>query len=326
NRLVSLINRFIYRQRKRLRLQEKASPTLADMPSVTFEQQNFEESMVEVGTALSVVDNVVEAAKATDIPPVGFALIRPRGSDEECCNFNTLAIAARYVQRVHGLKRVFIIDFDIDYGTQTSDTFYDDGHVLYLSTHELQSGSAPAEGFPTGCAGIIENIGKGDGEGTTINVELPDLTGDVAMRNVFNEVILPAVKKFEPDIILVSAGYNGHVLDEDYRFQMTTGGYYRLASKIKGLARIACGGRCVFFLDEGYCRIQLAQLTDVNKIMQKCSNGNSFRYSFSLKFCWVRLFNHACEVGDGIWAVDTGECVAGGGLDAGFSLGVGGGP
>ncbi|GJZ10877.1 histone deacetylase 14 [Tanacetum coccineum] len=214
--------------------------------------KNFEESMVEVGTALSVVDNV---QKQLISPPVGFALIRPRGSDEECCNFNTLAIAARYVQRVHGLKRVFIIDFDIDYGTQTSDTFYDDGHVLYLSTHELQSGSAPAEGFPTGCAGIIENIGKGDGEGTTINVELPDLTGDVAMRNVFNEVILPAVKKFEPDIILVSAGYNGHVLDEDYRFQMTTGGYYRLASKIKGLARIACGGRCVFFLDEGYCRI-----------------------------------------------------------------------
>ncbi|GJV27361.1 histone deacetylase 14, partial [Tanacetum coccineum] len=161
--------------------------------------QNFEESMVEVGTALSVVDNVVEAAKATDIPPVGFALIRPRGSDEECCNFNTLAIAARYVQHVHGLKRVFIIDFDVDYGTQTSDTFYDDRHVLYLSTHE-------AEGFPTGCAGIIENIGKGDGEGTTINVELPNLTGDVAMRNVFNEVIVPAVKKFEPDIILVSAG------------------------------------------------------------------------------------------------------------------------
>lgn len=71
--------------------------------------QTIEESMVNVGTGLSVVDNVVDAAKSTNIPPIGFALIRPPGNYEECCIFNTVAIAARYVQCVHGLKRVFIM-------------------------------------------------------------------------------------------------------------------------------------------------------------------------------------------------------------------------
>ncbi|PWA84530.1 retrotransposon gag domain, Retroviral aspartyl protease [Artemisia annua] len=156
--------------------------------------ETIEESMVDVGTYLSVVDNVVEAAKSTDIPPIGFALIRPGESHL----FNTVAIAARYVQRVHRLKRILIIDFDVCYGCQTSSTFYDDPDVLYLSTHELGA-------FPN-IEGLIENIGRGSGEGTTINVELPDLTGDVAMRNVFDEVIEPAAKRFEPDIILVSAG------------------------------------------------------------------------------------------------------------------------
>ena len=81
----------------------------------------------------------MEAAKSTDIPPIGFALIRPPGNDWESSLFNTVSIAARYVQRVHRLKRVLIIDFDVCYGSQTSSTFYDDPDVLYLSTHEVSN-------------------------------------------------------------------------------------------------------------------------------------------------------------------------------------------
>ncbi|PWA57826.1 histone deacetylase 14 [Artemisia annua] len=189
-----------FRESEIIQLENIRSATMEDISSVhstsyiSSREQTIEESMVDVGTCLSVVDNVVEAAKSTAIPPIGFALIRPGESHL----FNTIAIAARYVQRVHRLKRVLIIDFDVCYGCQTSSTFYDDPDVLYLSTHELGA-------FPN-IEGLIENIGHGSGEGTTINVELPDLTGDVAMRNVFDEVIEPAAKRFEPDIILVSAG------------------------------------------------------------------------------------------------------------------------
>ncbi|GKB35715.1 histone deacetylase 14, partial [Tanacetum coccineum] len=220
--------------------------------------KTLEESLVAVGTGLSVVDSVVEAAKSTDIPPIGFALIRPPGNHAVpngklpmgYCVFNNIAIAARYAQQVHGVKRVFIIDFDVHHGNGTSDVFYDDPDVFFLSTH--QDGDYPLH------TGKIDDIGCGNGEGTTLNLALPERTGDVGMRNVFDEVIKPAAKKFQPDIILVSAGYDGHVLDPMGRFQMTTGGYYTLASKIKQLSQTVCGGRCVFFLEGGYYLTTLA--------------------------------------------------------------------
>lgn len=220
--------------------------------------KTLEESLVAVGTGLSVVDSVVKAAKSTDIPPIGFALLRPPGNHAVpngklpmgYCVFNNIAIAARYAQRVHGLKRVFIIDFDVHHGNGTSDVFYDDPDVFFLSTH--QDGDYPLH------TGKIDDIGRGNGVGATLNLALPERTGDVGMRNVFDEVIKPAAKKFQPDIILVSAGYDGHVLDPVGRFQMTTGGYYTLTSKIKRLSQTVCGGRCVFFLEGGYNLTTLA--------------------------------------------------------------------
>lgn len=92
----------------------------------------------------------MEASKLNDIPPIGFAIIRPPGSHavpnaelpKGFCVFNNVAIAARYAQRVHGLKRVFIIDFDVNHGKGTSDAFYDDPDVFYLSTHQVSNNEA----------------------------------------------------------------------------------------------------------------------------------------------------------------------------------------
>lgn len=89
------------------------------------------------------------------------------------CVFNNIAITARYAQRVHGLKRVFIIDFGVHHGNGTNDAFHNDPDVFFLSTH--QDGHYPHD------TGKIDDIGCGKGEGTTINVALPKLTGDVAM-------------------------------------------------------------------------------------------------------------------------------------------------
>ncbi|XP_077214348.1 histone deacetylase 14 isoform X2 [Tasmannia lanceolata] len=209
----------------------------------------FQESLIASGAGLSLVDSVVSAARTSGNPPIGFALIRPPGHHAipegpmGFCVFGNVAVAARHAQRVHGLKRVLVIDFDVHHGNGTNDAFYDDPDILFISTH--QDGSYPG-------TGKIEEVGHGNGEGTTLNLPLPGGSGDNTMRSVFEEVILPSAQRFRPDIILVSAGYDAHVLDPLAGLQFTTGTYYMLASSIKQLAKELCGGRCVFFLEGGY--------------------------------------------------------------------------
>ncbi|KAK1300546.1 Histone deacetylase 14 [Acorus calamus] len=209
----------------------------------------FQESLIAAGAGISLIDAVVTASKANLNPPIGFALIRPPGHHAVpdgpmgFCVFGNVAVAARHVQRVHGLKRVLIIDFDVHHGNGTCDAFYDDPDIFFISTH--QAGSYPG-------TGKIEQIGQGNGEGTTLNLPLPGGSGDYTMRMVFDEVIFPCAERFKPDIILVSAGYDAHVLDPLAGLQFTTGTYYMLASNIRQLAKDLCGGRCVFFLEGGY--------------------------------------------------------------------------
>ncbi|KAL9462471.1 hypothetical protein AB3S75_000472 [Citrus x aurantiifolia] len=209
----------------------------------------FQESLAAAGAGIALVDSVVAASKNRPDPPLGFALIRPPGHHAipkgpmGFCVFGNVAIAARYAQRAHGLKRVFIIDFDVHHGNGTNDAFYDDPDIFFLSTH--QDGSYPG-------TGKIDEVGRGDGEGSTLNLPLPGGSGDTAMRTVFHEVIVPCAQRFKPDLILVSAGYDAHVLDPLASLQFTTGTYYMLAANIKQLAKDLCGGRCVFFLEGGY--------------------------------------------------------------------------
>ncbi|KAL2906794.1 Histone deacetylase 14 [Bienertia sinuspersici] len=209
----------------------------------------FQDSLIAAGAGLAVVDAVVAASKISPEPPSGFALIRPPGHHAVpkgpmgFCVFGNIAVAARYAQKVHGLKRVFIIDYDVHHGNGTHDAFYEDPNIYFLSTH--QDGSYPG-------TGKIHEVGCGQGEGTSLNLPLPGGSGDVAMRTVFEEVIVPSAQRFKPDIILVSAGYDGHLLDPLASLQLTTGTYYMLAASIKQLAKELCGGRCVFFLEGGY--------------------------------------------------------------------------
>ncbi|KAG0494371.1 hypothetical protein HPP92_005365 [Vanilla planifolia] len=209
----------------------------------------FQESLVAAGAGISLVDFVVSSLKTSSNPPMGFALIRPPGHHAipqgpmGFCVFGNIAVAARYAQHVHGLKRVLIIDFDVHHGNGTCDAFYEDPDIFFLSTHQV--GSYPG-------TGKVEQVGRGSGEGTTLNLPLPGGSGDYAMRSVFNEVIVPCAQRFKPDIILVSAGYDAHALDPLAGLQFTTSTYYMLASGIKQLAEELCMGRCIFFLEGGY--------------------------------------------------------------------------
>ncbi|XP_071713355.1 histone deacetylase 14, chloroplastic-like [Rutidosis leptorrhynchoides] len=208
--------------------------------------QSYEDSLAVAGAGISLVDFMVAASKIDEKSPVGFALMPPArhhallDESKGWCYFENAGIAARYAQRVHGLKRVLIIDFDAHFMSYTNHAFYDDPDIFVLSTHKS-----------VGYHGKFNETGSGLGEGATLNLPLPDGTGDIAMRNVFDEIIVPCVQRFKPDMIIVSAGYDGHATDPTGGFQLTTGTYFTLALGIKQLAKDLCGGRCVFFLEGG---------------------------------------------------------------------------
>lgn len=211
------------------------------------------------GAALDLIDAVVAAAERRACSagagtsggsvPVGFSICRPpghhavRSGPMGFCLLSTMAIAARYCQQHHGLRKVMIFDFDVHHGNGTHDIFYDDPSVLFVSTH--QSGSYPG-------TGRLSEVGSGEGEGASINLPLPGDSGDAVMQDTFERVIGPAAARFQPDIILVSAGYDAHWRDPLAGLQLRTSTYHRLSSLIKQLASEHAGGRCVFLLEGGY--------------------------------------------------------------------------
>lgn len=183
----------------------------------------------------------------------GFCITRPPGHHATAdtplgyCLFNNVALAARHAQRAHGLAKVMILDFDLHHGNGTADIFASDPSVLFIDTHEASS-IYPPPFSPAGAA----DVGEGAGRGTTINVPLPRHAGEACILSVFDSVIAPATRRFRPDIILVSAGFDAHWRDPFQQLQFRSGTYHKLATRLRSLAAQLCGGRLVFLLEGGY--------------------------------------------------------------------------
>jgi len=201
--------------------------------------------------ALYAAGGVIEAVTAVTGGEVdsAFALVRPPGHHATphhamgFCLFNNVAIAARYAMSKLGLERVCIIDFDVHHGNGTQEAFYDNPNILYISTHQYPH-------YPG--TGRVEETGRGEGTGTTINIPLPAGCGDAEYEQVFEQIIAPAAKRFEPQLIMVSAGYDGYWEDPLAMMQLTITGFARMAIIIKGLADELCHGRLVLSLEGGY--------------------------------------------------------------------------
>jgi acetoin utilization deacetylase AcuC-like enzyme len=192
--------------------------------------------------------NAVEAVVKGDVHRA-YALVRPPGHHATAgqamgfCLFNNIAIATAHALEKLGMKRVLIIDFDIHHGNGTQATFAHNPCVLYISTHQHPL-------FPG--TGHLDDINRGMAEGTAINIPMPAGCGDADYTRVFEEIVVPAARRFEPEVILVSAGYDGHWADEVSHMRLTLSGYQIITGIIRMLADELCGGRTVFCLEGGY--------------------------------------------------------------------------
>ena len=201
--------------------------------------------------ALYAAGGVIKATEAVMNGEVAsaFALVRPPGHHATpqramgFCLFNNVAVAAKYALARYGLERILIIDFDVHHGNGTQEAFYDNPQVLYVSTHLYP--------FYPG-TGDISEAGGGEAEGTTLNIPLPSGCGDAEYEQVFEQIVAPAAKRFKPQLILVSAGYDPHWTDELALMQVSVSGFARLVKIIKELAEELCNGRLVFSLEGGY--------------------------------------------------------------------------
>jgi acetoin utilization deacetylase AcuC-like enzyme len=159
------------------------------------------------------------------------------------CLFNQVAIAARHAIQRRGLERVAIIDFDVHHGNGTQDAFYADPHVLYTSLHEYP--------FYPG-TGHWRDVGEGAGTGTTVNAALPPGCADAEYLATLDRLILPVLRRYRPQFILVSAGFDAHIADPLANMAVSTLGYRAIALRIAEVAAQVCDGRTVYVLEGGY--------------------------------------------------------------------------
>jgi acetoin utilization deacetylase AcuC-like enzyme len=207
--------------------------------------------------ALYAAGGLIKAVKAVMDGEMdsAFALVRPPGHHATqrkamgFCLFNNIAIAAKYALNNCGIDRILIVDFDVHHGNGTQETFYCDPKVLYFSTHEYP--------FYPG-TGDIDETGAGEGKGTTINVPLPAWCGDEEYLNIFQQLLTPIAHRFQPQLILVSAGYDLHWADQLALMQVSVAGFAQMAAILNGLASELCSGRLVFTLEGGYHTSALA--------------------------------------------------------------------
>lgn len=205
---------------------------------------SYEVALLAVGGALTAV----EAVMAGEVHRV-FALVRPPGHHAlpdramGFCLFNNVAVAARYAAQRYGLERILVVDWDYHHGNGTEAVFYKDPGVLYFSVHS-------ATGYPG--TGWAERVGEGAGAGFNINVPLPNVTGDVDLRYVFEQILLPVAAAYRPELVLISAGQDGYRGDPIAGMNLTPDGYREMAVLVRWVADECAAGRLVGVLEGGY--------------------------------------------------------------------------
>jgi acetoin utilization deacetylase AcuC-like enzyme len=219
-------------------------------------EKSCEAALVAAGGVLAAVDAVMDGKAHS-----AFCAVRPPGhhalKDRAMgfCLFNNVAIAARYVQKKYELAKVLIVDWDVHHGNGTEATFYNDPSVFYFSVHQYPF-------YPgTGAEG---DRGAGEGLGFTLNVPLSAGCGDAEYLEAFQKRLRPAALEFQPDFVLISAGFDAHEDDLLGGMRVTSDGFGRLTRVVKEIADACCQGRIVSVLEGGYELDGLAESIEVH--------------------------------------------------------------
>ena len=182
-----------------------------------------------------------------------YALVRPPGhhamSDRGMgfCVYNNVAVAARHAQRRYGAARVAILDWDVHHGNGTQDAFVHDPSVLFISIHQEDL-------FPIGW-GSLDQGGDEQGEGYTVNIPLPAGSGNATYAAVMERLVLPILRQYGPDLIIVSAGQDGSAMDPLGRMSLTTAAYRAMTRQVRDLADEICESRLVIAQEGGYSEV-----------------------------------------------------------------------
>jgi acetoin utilization deacetylase AcuC-like enzyme len=204
---------------------------------------SYEVALLAAGAAVASVDHVLEGGARRAL-----AMVRPPGHHAErnramgFCLFNNIAIAAAHA-RARGLERVAIVDYDVHHGNGTQSSFYDDPSVLFISSHQYPY-------YPG--TGAASETGTGKGVGFTINLPLDAGATDADYDLVYTSIALPALRRFRPDLILVSAGFDAFVDDPLGGMRVTAAQFARLTALLAEAADECCSGRIAAITEGGY--------------------------------------------------------------------------
>jgi acetoin utilization deacetylase AcuC-like enzyme len=230
-------------------IKETAGRAIALDPDTFTSDDSYEVATLAAGAAVSAVDYVLDAGGARAL-----ALVRPPGHHAErnramgFCLFNNVAVAAAHA-RARGLPRVAIVDYDVHHGNGTQWMFYDDPSVLFISSHQYP--------FYPG-TGAAHDTGTGPGTGFTINLPLSAGATDSDYNRVYAAAVVPVLKQFAPDLILISAGFDAHMDDPLGGMRLTADAFGQLTAAIAAVADECCQGRLVAVTEGGYDLAALA--------------------------------------------------------------------
>ncbi len=225
------------------RIAETSGRAVALDPDTYTSPETSDIALLAAGAAVDAVERVMGAKGRAAL-----ALVRPPGHHAErgramgFCFYNNVAVAAAHA-RTLGARKIAIVDYDVHHGNGTQHTFESDPQVLYISTHQFPF-------YPgTGAAG---EVGRGEGQGFTVNCPLEAGAASEDYRIVFAEIVLPILRQFRPDVILVSAGFDAHERDPLANMRLTTETFAAMTLELGTVAGECCAGRLMLVTEGGY--------------------------------------------------------------------------
>jgi acetoin utilization deacetylase AcuC-like enzyme len=213
-------------------------------PDTSVCTDSYDIALLAAGSVLACVDAICNREMDR-----AFAFVRPPGHHAEpekamgFCLFNNIALGAAHLRVQHKLDRVAIVDIDLHHGNGTQAMFYNDPHVLYISTHQYPY-------YPG--SGAITELGARDGRGYTVNFPLPAGAGDDVVVPIYAKIVSSILEQFRPQFILVSAGFDALLSDPLGGLSVSVAGYASVAASLMKAADKCCDGRICFVLEGGY--------------------------------------------------------------------------